>query len=100
MSILSTQGVCALFQDIPVTAMILSAQFWPTFREENLQLPDIMQRALDNYTKGYETLKGNRTLCWKNHLGMYAYSLSNPHQVGLSTCCKVTKDKQRKPGTK
>ncbi|KAH3796753.1 hypothetical protein DPMN_150324 [Dreissena polymorpha] len=27
-------------QDVEVNAMILSAQFWPAFREEKVQLPD------------------------------------------------------------
>ena len=51
--------------------MILSAQFWPTFREEKLQIPDCMQEALDKYTKSFEALKGNRTLVWRPHLGKY-----------------------------
>ena len=49
--------------------MILSAEFWPTFREEKLELPEVFQKSLDVYTKSFEALKGNRTLNWKNHLG-------------------------------
>lgn len=49
--------------------MILSAQFWPSFREEKLELPEALQKSLDLYTKHFETLKGNRTLSWKTHLG-------------------------------
>ena len=56
-------------KDIDVNAMILSAQFWPAFREEKVCLPDVLQNSLDQYTKIYETLKGNRTLNWKPHLG-------------------------------
>ncbi|KAG8225667.1 hypothetical protein J437_LFUL006691 [Ladona fulva] len=56
-------------QQFPTTAMILSAQFWPPFKEENLVLPTIVQENLEAYTKAFETLKGNRTLCWKPHLG-------------------------------
>ncbi|XP_025096044.1 LOW QUALITY PROTEIN: anaphase-promoting complex subunit 2-like [Pomacea canaliculata] len=55
--------------DVNVTAMILSAQFWPSFREEKLTLPKHLQKSLDAYTQQYEMLKGNRTLCWKPHLG-------------------------------
>ena len=55
--------------DIKVDTMILSAQFWPIFREEKLQLPDVIQGSLEKYTKAFEALKGNRTLNWKTHLG-------------------------------
>ncbi|XP_074113852.1 anaphase promoting complex subunit morula [Cotesia typhae] len=52
------------------SALILSAQFWPPFKEEwKLQLPKFVQDQLDKYVKAYETLKGNRTLSWKPHLG-------------------------------
>ncbi|CAK1552273.1 unnamed protein product [Leptosia nina] len=50
-------------------AMILSAQFWPPFKDESLELPDEIKEHLADYTKAYETLKGNRTLSWKPHLG-------------------------------
>jgi anaphase-promoting complex subunit 2 len=49
--------------------MVLSAQFWPAFREEKIKLPDVMQKLLEEYTKKFEALKGNRTLNWKPHLG-------------------------------
>ncbi|CAH1786015.1 unnamed protein product, partial [Owenia fusiformis] len=56
--------------EIPVNSMVLSAQFWPSFREEKVELPEIMQKSLETYTKSYEALKGNRTLDWKPHLGL------------------------------
>ncbi|XP_067004982.2 anaphase-promoting complex subunit 2 [Anabrus simplex] len=56
-------------QKFPCTAMILSAQFWPPFKEETLELPTFVKEHLETYTKAFETLKGNRTLCWKPHLG-------------------------------
>ncbi|XP_021926586.1 anaphase-promoting complex subunit 2 isoform X2 [Zootermopsis nevadensis] len=56
-------------QQFPSTAMILSAQFWPPFKEETLELPDFVKEHLQIYTKAFETLKGNRTLSWKPHLG-------------------------------
>ncbi|GLH11361.1 Anaphase-promoting complex subunit 2 [Gryllus bimaculatus] len=56
-------------QQFPATAMILSAQFWPPFKEETLELPSFVKEHLQTYTKAFETLKGNRTLCWKPHLG-------------------------------
>ena len=49
--------------------MILSAQFWPAFREEKVELPDCLVKSMDRYTKSFEMLKGNRTLSWKPHLG-------------------------------
>uniref|UniRef100_A0A0A9Y699 Anaphase-promoting complex subunit 2 n=1 Tax=Lygus hesperus TaxID=30085 RepID=A0A0A9Y699_LYGHE len=56
-------------QEFEVTCMILSAQFWPVFKEEKLELPQKIKEHLDVYTKAYETIKGNRTLSWKPHLG-------------------------------
>jgi anaphase-promoting complex subunit 2 len=56
-------------QPFPVNAIILSAQFWPQFKEDTLQLPPEVTRCLDVYTKAFEAMKGNRTLVWKNHLG-------------------------------
>ncbi|XP_020294195.1 anaphase-promoting complex subunit 2 isoform X2 [Pseudomyrmex gracilis] len=54
----------------PTSALILSAQFWPPFKEDwKLKLPSIVQNQLNKYVKAFETLKGNRTLCWKPHLG-------------------------------
>ncbi|XP_001605994.1 anaphase-promoting complex subunit 2 [Nasonia vitripennis] len=52
------------------SALILSAQFWPPFKEDwKLELPQLVEEQLDRYVKAFETLKGNRTLCWKSHLG-------------------------------
>ncbi|XP_011163041.2 anaphase-promoting complex subunit 2 isoform X2 [Solenopsis invicta] len=54
----------------PTSALILSAQFWPPFKEDwKLKLPSIVQNQLNKYVKAFEALKGNRTLCWKPHLG-------------------------------
>ena len=52
--------------------MVLSAQFWPSFREEKITLPEEMQKLLEEYTKKFEAQKGNRTLNWKSHLGTVA----------------------------
>ncbi|XP_031833211.1 anaphase promoting complex subunit morula isoform X4 [Nomia melanderi] len=57
-------------EEFPTSALILSAQFWPPFKENwKLELPKIVQNQLNKYVKAFETLKGNRTLCWKPHLG-------------------------------
>lgn len=38
--------------------MILSAQFWPPFKEETkLELPEVAKEQFDIYTKAFETLK-------------------------------------------
>lgn len=50
-------------------AMILSAQFWPPFKDESLELPEETKQHFEAYTKAFEALKGNRTLSWKPHLG-------------------------------
>ena len=55
-----------------MNSMILSAQFWPSFREGKLEMPKCFQASLDKYTKSFEALKGNRTLNWKTHLGKEA----------------------------
>ena len=52
-----------------IDTLILSGQFWPSFREEKLELPSSIKTVLDKYTKAFQALKGNRTLTWKTHLG-------------------------------
>ncbi|GBP16666.1 Anaphase-promoting complex subunit 2 [Eumeta japonica] len=59
----------SLNKKIVSNAMILSAQFWPPFKDESLELPEEIKIHLEAYTKAFEALKGNRTLSWKPHLG-------------------------------
>ncbi|ELT87319.1 hypothetical protein CAPTEDRAFT_150069 [Capitella teleta] len=68
-------SAAAAEEPLAVNSMVLSAQFWPAFREGKIQLPEQMQGALDNYTRSFETLKGNRTLDWKSHLGLVQVEL-------------------------
>ncbi|XP_014681229.1 PREDICTED: anaphase-promoting complex subunit 2-like isoform X2 [Priapulus caudatus] len=75
--------------DIPVNAMILSAQFWPTFREDKLELPAGIKSSLDAYTKNFETLKGNRTLCWKPHLGLVSLEIELKDRKVHISCSPV-----------
>ncbi|CAG9856014.1 unnamed protein product [Phyllotreta striolata] len=56
-------------EEIPVSAMIVSAQFWPAFKEEKLELHGKVREQISKYISAFETLKGSRTLCWKDHLG-------------------------------
>ncbi|CAL1295243.1 unnamed protein product [Larinioides sclopetarius] len=55
--------------DFPINTMILSAQFWPSFKEEKLKLPEYIWQNLKRFTTAFEALKGNRSLTWKSHLG-------------------------------
>ena len=52
-------------QAFPVNALVLSAQFWPQFKNETLELPPEIGEALEVYTKAFqletELLCGNLT---------------------------------------
>ncbi|XP_055387072.1 anaphase-promoting complex subunit 2 [Condylostylus longicornis] len=52
-----------------ISSLILSAQYWPTFNKETLELPDEIQEEFKKYTKSYEAYKGNRTLNWRHVTG-------------------------------
>ncbi|KAL0965447.1 hypothetical protein UPYG_G00281380 [Umbra pygmaea] len=54
---------------LTLSAMILSAEFWPTLKEEKMELPTLASQAMEAYTHRYEKLKAMRTLSWKPHLG-------------------------------
>ncbi|KAK7938529.1 hypothetical protein WMY93_001855 [Mugilogobius chulae] len=54
---------------LPLSAIILSSEFWPTLKEEKLELPAVVSQAMEEYTHRYEKLKAMRTLSWKPHLG-------------------------------
>ena len=57
-------------QHFSTSALILSAKFWPPFKEDwKLELPKPVEEQLDRFVKAFEFLKGSRTLCWKSHLG-------------------------------
>jgi anaphase-promoting complex subunit 2 len=49
--------------------IILSEQFWPKLKDETIELPNELKSIQEKITKSFETLKGNRTLLWKNTLG-------------------------------
>lgn len=63
--------------------IILSEQFWPKLKDENIELPNEIKEIQEKFTKSYETLKGNRTLIWKNNLGQVTIDidLGNNHVV-------------------
>lgn len=54
---------------LPLSAIILSSEFWPPLKEEKLELPSTVSQAMEDYTHRYEKLKAMRTLSWKPHLG-------------------------------
>ena len=58
-----------MFKEWRVNSIIVSAQFWPQFKTETLELPENIAKGLEAYTKAFEAVKGNRTLVWKPHLG-------------------------------
>uniref|UniRef100_A0A0P4W136 Anaphase-promoting complex subunit 2 n=2 Tax=Scylla olivacea TaxID=85551 RepID=A0A0P4W136_SCYOL len=68
-------------QKFPVSCMILSAQFWPSFKEERLQLPEEVLKELETYTEAFQELKGNRTLNWKHHLGQVQLEVELKHRT-------------------
>lgn len=86
--VFSNNYVFCILQEIEVNAMVLSAQFWPAFREEKIKLPEVMQNSLEEYTKKFEALKGNRTLNWKPHLGKNIQELSTSAYL----CCLLIFD--------
>uniref|UniRef100_A0A3Q2ZNH6 Anaphase-promoting complex subunit 2 n=1 Tax=Kryptolebias marmoratus TaxID=37003 RepID=A0A3Q2ZNH6_KRYMA len=54
---------------LALSAIVLSSEFWPTLKEEKLELPAVVCGAMEAYTHRYEKLKAMRTLSWKPHLG-------------------------------
>lgn len=47
-----------------MSALIVSSKFWPSFKNETMEVPGKIQEQLDIYRKSYESYKGNRTLNW------------------------------------
>ncbi|XP_017018674.1 anaphase-promoting complex subunit 2 [Drosophila kikkawai] len=56
-------------QQFDISSLIVSAQFWPSFNKESLQLPEEIETEFKKYTKAYEAYKGNRTLNWRTVTG-------------------------------
>lgn len=42
---------------LALSAIILSSEFWPTLKEEKLELPPLVCQAMEAYTHRYEKLK-------------------------------------------
>lgn len=52
-----------------MSSLIISAQFWPVFNKESLELPEEINNEFIKYKTAYESYKGNRTLCWREVTG-------------------------------
>ena len=55
--------------------IILSEQFWPKLKEEKIELPNDLKQIQEKFMSSYEAFKGNRTLIWKNNLGIFIFFL-------------------------
>ena len=55
--------------------IILSEQFWPKLKEEKIELPQDLKQIQERFMASYEAFKGNRTLIWKNNLGLVTIDL-------------------------
>lgn len=56
--------------------MILSAQFWPPFKEETLELPQKIKDHLNVYTKAFETLKVLNNFIFKDVVAIVVSTLN------------------------
>lgn len=52
-----------------MSSLIISAQFWPVFNKESLELPEEINNEFIKYKTAYESYKGNRTLSWREVTG-------------------------------
>uniref|UniRef100_A0A182NLW2 Anaphase-promoting complex subunit 2 n=1 Tax=Anopheles dirus TaxID=7168 RepID=A0A182NLW2_9DIPT len=64
-----------------VSALIVSSQFWPTFRKETMELPASIKEMFEQYTKAYESYKVNRTLQWTPLNGKVTIELEHNGKV-------------------
>ncbi|EEF39961.1 E3 ubiquitin ligase apc2, putative [Ricinus communis] len=52
-----------------LNATIISTNFWPPIQEEGLNVPDPVEKLLDEYAKRFHQIKTPRKLLWKKNLG-------------------------------
>ncbi|KAK9481286.1 hypothetical protein V1514DRAFT_323455 [Lipomyces japonicus] len=55
--------------DQVVHASMLSRLYWPALKNEDLKLPDIIEKQLKHYSTRFSALKLARKLTWMKHLG-------------------------------
>ena len=63
--------------DFPIRGTILSAQFWPTLKEEKIELPPKLKQAFQCYKVSYEGVKQTRTVEWIHNLGKVEVELES-----------------------
>lgn len=52
-----------------VSTLILSSEFWPTFKNDSLELSGELQAVFKRFTDSYQLYKGNRTLEFRPFIG-------------------------------
>lgn len=62
--ILSEESGFVQERPFDLSALVVSSQFWPTFKKETMELPPAIKEMFDQYTKAFESFKDNRTLHW------------------------------------
>ncbi|XP_065366967.1 anaphase-promoting complex subunit 2 [Calliphora vicina] len=62
-------------KEFDISSLIISAQFWPSFNKESVELPEEIANEFQKYTKTYEEYKGNRTLNWRTVTGKVNISI-------------------------
>ncbi|XP_065075533.1 anaphase-promoting complex subunit 2 [Ochlerotatus camptorhynchus] len=62
--ILSEESGFVQERPFELTALVVSSQFWPTFKKETMDLPPAIKDMFDHYKKAFESFKDNRTLHW------------------------------------
>lgn len=62
--ILSEESGFVQERPFDLSALVVSSQFWPTFKKETMELPPAIKELFDQYTKAFESFKDNRTLHW------------------------------------
>ncbi|KAM7342596.1 anaphase promoting complex subunit morula isoform 2-T4 [Cochliomyia hominivorax] len=62
-------------KEFDISSLIISAQFWPSFNKESVELPEEIANEFQKYTKTYEKYKGNRTLNWRTVTGKVNISI-------------------------
>ena len=61
--------------------VILSEQFWPKLKEEKIEMPFEFKQIQERYMSSYEAFKGNRTLIWKNNLGLVTLDIEINNKI-------------------
>ena len=76
-TLLTEPGLSPLskFPGINFSFLIISDQFWPPLKEENMFLPEAMESVLKSLSDAYPSHKRQRTIDWQSHLGSITLEL-------------------------